>query len=1109
MKQNIIGAGGGGKAGGGGRQAQEDADSLRSKQFATVVDVISEGEIEGLVDGLKSVYLNNTPLQNSNGTFNFKAVESYISHGGATLPTYAGMPGYFRSGGVKATTSVNTKVSFGTPVTRSITNPEVDWAEITVGIPALSVQDMSTGDIRGTKVEFAIQMQNNGGGFLNQPIATRWIPVTDLSGGIYLSGDASALSVRVLQVTDTSGYDYSVQYRKLGTTPWINMPEKYRSGNELTPEVGFEIEGLEQSQYQVRLNNIGGQAIDILSVSSYSVVAFDTIEGKCTTRYQRTYKIALPGSGPWDLRVIRQTEDAPNSATRNDTYWDLMTECVDVKLSYPNTAAVLLTLDAEHFSSIPTRGYDIRGLRVLVPVNYNPLTRAYSGTWNGTFKLAWTDNPAWCFYDMVTNKRYGLGEYLDVAQADKWALYQIGRYCDEIVPDGFGGTEPRFTCNLFLQTREAAFKVINSMANIFRGMAYWAGGQIVPSQDSPSDPVALFTAANVIDGLFTYQGADRRARHTVVLVSWNDPADLYRQKIEYIQDEAAVRRWGVVETEILAVGCTSRGQAHRLGKWLLYTEQNESETIVFSAGMDAALCAPGEIIKVQDSSRAGVRMGGRLAAGTTVSQLMLDAPMTITVGNSYEVSVMLPTGLIETRSIGNGPGTTSTINLITPLSSVPVEGAMWVISASNLAPELWRVLGTVETDPNTVSITAIYHDPGKYDFVEQDIVLEYIPTSAIPTRPGQVINPRSASQLFSLNDGASSVRISVNWTAPETAASYVIAWRRESENYKSAETTTPSFEIDNVAAGTFQIRITARNSLGVSGETVSMVHVVEASGTSPDVLNLRLNPTFLGRDLNVAWDAVPGASQYEVEIRNSTTDALLRTEPVFGTEYSYVFGKNVQDGGPRRSIKVRVRAKTLIGVSANWTVGTFSNPSPATPAGVSGEAGPGQASVIATRPTDEDLQGMIVWMYTDASVPEIDGNIIYKGSDNAFTKVDLDPGIPMFFKLAFYDSFGVTGLNVSSSISITPTATGGVTKVTALPANPAALGGELALFLDVADLAQRGLYGWSGTAWENTNEILNGSVTSSKLAAGAVGYTQLAAAAVRASNLSVKKHFLY
>lgn len=1006
----IIGDGGGGKGGGGqARQAVEAPDSLRSSQYANIVEIVSEGEIEGLVNGMRSIFLDETPIESLGGGRNFEGAE-FVFHRGTPTKGSSSSDVRIGSPGVQTTSAVNVEVTTVNPVTRTITNPEADWVKVVIGVPHLSRQDMSNGDIHGTSVSYTISVQSNGSGFQEK-----------------VSG---------------------------------------------------------------------------------------TITGKTTSFYKREHKILLTGAGPWDIRVQRTTADSTSSALQNKTFWAEVIEGIDVKLSYPNTALCGLRMNSAQFRSVPVRGYHIRGLRVRVPVNYNPTTRQYTGTWNGTFKIAWTDNPAWCFYDLLTNDRYGLGEYIDPGQVDKWTLYQIGRYCDELVPNGFGGTEPRFTCNLYLQNRDDAFRVINSMASIFRGMVYYADGEILFSQDAPKDAVALFTAANVIDGMFTYQGADRRARHTVALVSWNDPTDMYRQKIEYVSDPDAIQRWGVVQTELLAVGCTSRGQAHRMGKWLLFTEQHESETVTFRAGMDAVRCAPGDIIKIQDSVKSGKRKGGRVAAATT-STLTVDAPVEIDSSGSHTVSVMLSNGTLHDSLLANTPslGTTA-LNLVTPMpsGSLPVPGAMWVVTSPALFAEQWRVLTIAEVEPSVVEINALYYNPGKYATVEQNLALETRPISAIRARPGPVTSLNAVNEVYRLNDVAFSTRIALSWTAPESAASFVVTWRREQENENIEEVRLPNYVINNVPAGTYNIKVAAKNNLGISGESVSINHVVAASGVAPDVQNIRLAPNFLGREMPVTWDRVFGAHEYTVEIRTPDGLTLLRQERVSDNLYTYTFTKNLSDGGvggPRRQLMVRVQAKTLAGTSANWSSAIFGNLAPAMPTGFQLEAGPGQVGILAIRPADEDLQGMIVWMSTSSGFIPSDANKIYQGGDNAFMKTGLQAGLPHFFRVAFYDSFGITGLNISSESMATPTAAGGVTMVTTLPLNPAAIGGELAVFLDVPDTSLRGLHGWSGTEWVSVTRLLNESVTTDKLAPGAVNFSRLAAGAVQARNLALKKHFLH
>lgn len=358
--------------------------TLRSRAYARILDLVSEGEIEGLVDGAKSIYLNGTPLQSADNTFNFENV-TFETRAGTQAQTY--IPG---TPGVESETSVNVEVKNSAAVTRTISNSDVNAVRVTISLPSLFRQK-DDGGTAGRAVDIAIDVQTGGGGF-------------------------------VTQITDT-------------------------------------------------------------------------IEGKATSKYQRAYRVGLSGIGPWTVRVRRITADTTDLKIQDKTFWESFTEIIDAKLRYPNSALMAMRFDASAFSGVPTRAYDLKLKRVQVPSNYNAATRTYTGAWNGTFQTAWTDNPAWCFYDLVTNTRYGLGEFIDPAQVDKWALYAISQYCDELVDDGLGGTEPRFTCNLYLQSRAEAYKVVQDMASCFRSMVYWASGSLTLAQDAPSDPVALFTQA--------------------------------------------------------------------------------------------------------------------------------------------------------------------------------------------------------------------------------------------------------------------------------------------------------------------------------------------------------------------------------------------------------------------------------------------------------------------------------------------------------------------------------------------------------------------------------------------------------------------------------------
>ena len=731
MNKPIKGFGGGGGKGGGGgsaRVAVEAPDSLRSKAFARVLDLICEGEIEGLVNGAKSIYLDETPLQNEDGSFNFQGLET-TSRNGSQFQTH--IPGFTA---VENEAYVGVEVKASAAVTRQVSNPEIDAVRVRISIPQLTSQNMSNGDINGTTVEYRIQLQSNGGGFVD--------------------------------------------------------------------------------------------------------VATDTVTGKTTSKYERSYRIELTGSAPWDIRVSRITADSTQSALQNKTFWESYTELIDAKLRYPNSALVGIKIDSSQFNTIPTRAYDMKLLKVKVPTNYNPVTRAYTGIWDGTFTVAWTDNPAWCFYDLLTNERYGLGGLLDESQIDKWALYTSARYCDELVPDGFGSTEPRFTCNMYIQSRNDAFRVMQDMASIFRGMIYWQSGAVTVAQDAPSDPVHLYTPANVIDGIFNYQGSSAKMRHSVALVSWNDPDDFYRQKVEYVEDAAAIARYGIVQTSVVAIGCTSRGQANRVGRWLLYSEQSESEIVAFKTGMDGAVCRPGQIIAVSDPVRGGTRRGGRVLAAT-VSTITLDAPVTLPAGGNT-ISVMLPNGTVENRTVASVAG--SNVLAAAPFSQAPAAGAIWVIESTNLQNQLFKVVSVVESEDN-FEINALAHNPQKYDAIEDGLVLQPRAISNLSVAPTSPTNIVVNESLYESQAEVKTV-IGVSWDAVQSATSYLVAYKVGDGNFINVpETQTNSVELRDVTDGVYTFSVVAVNSLGKRSAAATKMQTILAQTAPPgDVQNFSLIP---------------------------------------------------------------------------------------------------------------------------------------------------------------------------------------------------------------------------------------------------------------------------
>ncbi|MFP2768021.1 host specificity protein J [Oceanisphaera sp. KMM 10153] len=696
MMQDIHGAKGGGKGGGGSqRVAVEDPNTLRSASTARIIDMLGEGPIVGLVDGLKSVYVDNTPVQAASGQMNFSGI-TIDTRDGYPAQTY--LPGF---SAVETEVYVNAQVKAVMPIVRTVQNPAVNAVRVTVQVPALTSQNQSNGDLNGTSVAIAIDARTGGGA-----------------------------------------------WQELRT---------------------------------------------------------DTISGKTTSPYQRSYRINLPGAAPWEIRLRRLTADSEKAALRNDTWFYSYTEIIDAKLSYPDSALVGIEVDARQFGSqIPSRSYDVKGIIIPVPSNYDPETRVYSGLWDGTFKQAWTDNTAWHYYNLATNKRYGAG----IEDVDKWGLYQIAQYCDERVSDGYGGEEPRFTFNTVLANKEDAIKALQNLASVFRGMTYWGTNSVMAVADMPADPVRLVTPANVIDGEFEYSGTALKNRHSVALVTWNDPADNYKKQIEVVEDAEAIEQYGWREAEVVAFGCTSRGQAHRFGRWLLFSERTETETVSYVAGTDHADLRPGDVIQLSDPGTAGARLSGRLRE-TGTSTLQLDAVPDAVQGQVWQLDVILPAGTVERRTVASWDAD-NRITLSEPLSAAPVAHAVWMLSSTSVQPRLFRVISNSERDGGTYAITAMAHNPGKYAAVEQGLALPEPDTSLLPT--GELPPPLDITLEEYLYQAGPMVRsgatISVQLPMdPRISATEVEVWRPADSGYASlGYISGSSVDISDTLPGEYKIR---------------------------------------------------------------------------------------------------------------------------------------------------------------------------------------------------------------------------------------------------------------------------------------------------------------
>lgn len=666
------GGGGGGKGGkgGGGRRPEEDPESLRSRSEAIIVGVFSEGEIQGFEDGvdpLTRIYLDNTPIKNQDGSFNFSISAFYTG----------------------SQTSASGKGSLLGAIASSI--PSLNRASATGAVDSLVV-DYRTGT----------QNQDPMPGFddvrVEQSVGVK---LTRAIGGVSRTTVSSLLSKVRIRIG-------------IGALFRIDKDNGDVKGDSVT--------------FNIKIRPDGG---------SLFVNEDKTISGKSRGPVDFEYEYDLQGAGPWVVTVERTTADPTSTSQSNDLFFKAVVGIYEKSFRYPNTALIGLKIGAENFTSVPQISADMLGMKIKVPTNYDPLTRSYSGIWDGTFKTTWSNNPAWVFYDLLTNTRYGAGAFISESNVDKYSLYSIAQYCDELVPDGKGGREPRLTFNGYITDRGEAYEILNAMAASFRGMLYFSEGTIVAIQDKPKPLTKIFSPANVIQEVddngnvteppFNYEGTARKARKTVALVSWNDPEDQYKAKVEYVEDREGLERYGYQEIEIRAFGTTSQGQAQRIGRWTLLSDQLETETVTFKTAAEGFFVLPGEIVGIADPAKGGKRYGGRIV-DATVSGLTIDSPFTIASGATYQASVMLPSGTVESRSVVNAPGETSSLSLSSPLSDSPIAGAPWVLQENNDGVRKFRVISVAE-DEGVVTVMASLYDESKFSATDSDTILGNVRTS--------------------------------------------------------------------------------------------------------------------------------------------------------------------------------------------------------------------------------------------------------------------------------------------------------------------------------------------------------------------------------------------
>ncbi|EMG9604223.1 host specificity protein J [Serratia marcescens] len=600
-------------------------------------------------------------------------------------------------------------------------------------------------------------------------------------------------------------------------------------------------------------------AIDVATDGgSYQEMLTAAIDDKTTSLYERSHRINLPkATTSWQVRVRRLTPNANSARIADRMNIEALTEIIDAKLRYPNTALLYVEFDSKQFPNIPKISCAPRGRVIRVPDNYDPETRSYTGVWTGGFKWAYSDNPAWVFYDIILADRFGLGDRIDSTQVSESELYRIAQYCDQPVPDGRGGDgmEPRFTCNVYIQSREDAWTVLSDLAGIFRGMTYWGQNQMVALADMPRDMDFTYTRANVIDGKFTYSSASERTRYSTAMVSWSDPANHYADAIEAVFDSDLVRRYDVNQTELTAIGCTRQSEANRRGRWALLTNSKD-RTVTFSVGLDGMIPMPGHIVGVADQMVAGRVIGGRISA-VDGRKLTLDRKPGAKVGDRLIIN--LPSGKAQARTVQAVNDRVVTVT--TAYSEIPVPESAWSIDADDLAVQLYRVVGIADNGDNTFTINATEHDPNKYARIDTGARIDDRPISIIP--PGVQAPPKNITidSYSSVSQGIAITTMRAAWGAVDNAIAYEAEWRKDNGNWVSMPRTSAlGFEVPGIYAGRYLVRVRAINASDVSSvwATSMETYLKGKEGKPPVPVGFKASPLLWGIQLD--WGFPDGAA---------------------------------------------------------------------------------------------------------------------------------------------------------------------------------------------------------------------------------------------------------
>ncbi|WP_241098729.1 TipJ family phage tail tip protein [Providencia huaxiensis] len=654
--------------------------------------------------------------------------------------------------------------------------------------------------------------------------------------------------------------------------------------------------------------------------AGYKEVVKSAFDGKTTSEYPRTHRIDLPkASTGWQVRVRRLTKNQNNARIADRINIAAIAEVIDAKLRYPNTALLFITFNARQFNNrIPKVSVRPQGgLLIKVPTNYDPINRTYSGVWDGTFKLAATNNPAWVFYDLVLNNRYGCGDRIKASQIDKWDLYKIAQYCDELVPDGHGGDgkEPRFLCDVYIQSQESAYTVLRDIAAIFRGMTFWADNKVKAVADMPASIFRTFTNANIVGGKPSYSGGSTQNRYTQALVSFTDINNHSNDDIEPVVDLKLQRRYKAVrKVELSAIGCTRRSEANRRGRWALLTNAND-RMISFATGLEGAIPSPGHIIAVADSSLAGRNTGGRISS-VEGRKVTLDRITSIKAGDRLIVN--LPSGGSEGRTVTAVNKKVVTVSV--EYSQVPQKEAVWVVDSDDLAVQLYRVINISDNADNTYTINGTIHNPDNYDHIDSGARIDERPITVIPPNVQPAPKNVRISSYSQVDQGIAFTTLRVDWEAAESAIAYEAEWRRDNGNWINApRTSTLGFEVNGIYAGRYQVRVRAINASEISSVWASAeeTQLNGKEGNPPKPLNLRATSEVWGITLDWGFD-VNTSDSLKTELQYSPENTAESMQLLADVPYPL---KSYRMSGLKAGVRFYFRARLVdkSGNQSEWT----------------------------------------------------------------------------------------------------------------------------------------------------------------------------------------------